>query len=68
VSSAGCEVAVCIFLSVLVSDVGGFVAESGEEGVVLVGEVGAECGGDGVSERKWRDVVEHGTCVSLGPD
>jgi hypothetical protein len=33
-----------------------------------VGEVGAKCGGDGVGEGEWRDVVEHGACVALGSD
>jgi hypothetical protein len=40
---AGCEVAVCVFVSVSVGDVGGFVTEGGAEGVVLAGDVGAEC-------------------------
>jgi hypothetical protein len=26
-----------------------------------------ECGGNGVGEGEWRDVVEHGACVALGP-
>jgi hypothetical protein len=33
----------------------------------MVGEVGAEGGGDGVSDGEWRDVVKHGACVALGP-
>jgi mannose/cellobiose epimerase-like protein (N-acyl-D-glucosamine 2-epimerase family) len=32
----------------------------------LAGEVVAECGGNGVGEGEWRDVVEHGACVALG--
>ena len=50
-----------------VGDVGGFVSECSEECVVLAGEVRAECGGNGVDEGEWRDVVEHGARVSLGP-
>jgi hypothetical protein len=55
-----------MFVSVRVGDVGGSVSEGCEEGVVLVDEVGAECGGDGVGEGEWRDVVEHGARVALG--
>jgi hypothetical protein len=40
-----------LFVSVWVGDVGDFVAECGEEGVVLAGEVGVECGCDGVGQR-----------------
>jgi hypothetical protein len=43
VCSAGYEVAVCVFVSVRVGDAGGFLTEGGEESIVLVGEVGAEC-------------------------
>jgi hypothetical protein len=68
VCSARCELAVCLFASVWVGDVGGFVAEGCEEGVVLLSEVCAECGGDGVGKGKWRDVVEQCACVALGPD
>jgi hypothetical protein len=32
-----------------------------------VGEVSAECGGNGVDEGEWRDLVEHGASVALGP-
>jgi hypothetical protein len=32
----------------------------------LAGEVVAECGGNGVGEGEWWDVVEHGACVALG--
>jgi hypothetical protein len=39
-----------LFESVGVRDVGGFVAEGGEKGIVLAGEMVAECGGDGVGE------------------
>jgi hypothetical protein len=39
-----------LFESVGVRDVGGFVAEGGEEGVVLAGEMVPECGGDEVGE------------------
>jgi hypothetical protein len=67
VCSARCEIVVCLLISAPVGDVGGFVAERCEEGVVSVGKVGAECGGDGVGEGEWRDVVEHGACVALGP-
>jgi hypothetical protein len=35
-------VAICLFVSVRVGDVSGFVTEGGEEGFVLAGEVGAE--------------------------
>jgi hypothetical protein len=44
-----------------------FVEEGGEEGVVVAGEVGAEGVDDKVGEGKGRYVVEHGTCVALGP-
>jgi hypothetical protein len=30
--------------------------------------VGAEYSGDGVGEVEGRDMVEHGACVTLGPD
>jgi hypothetical protein len=53
VCSRGGGVAVCLFASVWVGDVGGFVAEGGEEGVVLASEVGVECGGDGAGEGAW---------------
>jgi hypothetical protein len=65
VCSARCEIAVCLFVSVWVGDVVGFVGEACEEGVVLVGEICAECGGDGVGKGEWRDVVEQGACVAL---
>jgi hypothetical protein len=58
VCAAVCEVAVCLFVSVGVIDVGGFVAEGGEEGIVLAGKAGAECGGDGVDEGEGGDVME----------
>jgi hypothetical protein len=32
----------------------------------LAGELGAECGGNGVGEGEWRDAVEHGARVALG--
>jgi hypothetical protein len=32
----------------------------------LTGEVVADCGGNGVGEGEWWDVVEHGACVPLG--
>jgi hypothetical protein len=64
---AGCEVTVCVFVRVWVGDVGGHVSERSEEGVVLAGEVGAECGGNGVGDGEWRDVVAHGACVALAP-
>jgi hypothetical protein len=65
VCAAGCEVAVCLFVSVGVGDVCGFVAEGGEESVVLVGEVGSEGGfyGDGEGDRRY--VLEHGARVTL---
>jgi hypothetical protein len=63
---AGREFTICLFVSVGVGDVGGYVSESSEEGVVLAGEVVPECGGNGVGEGKWRDVMEHGSCVALG--
>jgi hypothetical protein len=47
---AGCEVAICLFVSVWVGDMGGFVSERGEEGSVVAGEVGADSGGDGIGE------------------
>jgi hypothetical protein len=40
---AGCQVAVVLFVGVWVGDVSGFVAELGEEGVVLACEVGTKC-------------------------
>jgi hypothetical protein len=50
VYSSGCEDAVCLFVSVWVSDVSVFITEGGEEDIVLAGGVGAECGGYGVGE------------------
>ena len=32
----------------------------------MSGEVGAECGGNGVSEGEWWDVVDNGACGALG--
>jgi hypothetical protein len=55
----------CLLVCVSVGDVCGFVSEGGEEGVVLSGEMGAECGGNGVGEGEWRNVVEHGARVAL---
>jgi hypothetical protein len=55
-----------LFVSVGVVDVGAFVTEGGEEGVVLSGEVGSEGGGDGVGEGEGRDVLKHGARVALG--
>jgi hypothetical protein len=45
-------------------DVGGFVTERGEEGIVLAGEVGVECRGEG----RGRDIVEECAGVALGSD
>jgi hypothetical protein len=42
------------------------VAEGGEEGVVLVGEVGSEGGGNEVGEGEGRDMLEHGARVAMG--
>ena len=39
-----------LVVSVWVGYMDGFVSEGGEEGVALAGEVGAECGGEGVGE------------------
>ena len=44
----------------------GSVSEGCEECGVLVGEMGAECGGNGVGEGEGGDVVKHGTGVALG--
>jgi hypothetical protein len=62
----GGEVAVGLFVSVWVGDVCGFVAERGEEGVVLTGEMVAECGGDGAGECEGGYLVEHRAGVTLG--
>jgi hypothetical protein len=43
-----------LIVGVWVGDVSGQVEGRGEESVVLAGEVGAECGGDGVGEENWR--------------
>ena len=57
---------VCLFVCVWVCDMCGTVSEGCEECGVLVGEMGAECGGNGVGEGEGGDVVKHGTGVALG--
>jgi hypothetical protein len=52
VCSSVCEVPLCLFVCVWVGDVSGIIKEGGEDGFVLAGEVGAECGGYGVGEAK----------------
>jgi hypothetical protein len=41
---------VCLCIGVWVCIVGAFFPQRGEKGVVLLGEVGAECGGDEVGD------------------
>jgi hypothetical protein len=59
------EVALGLFTSVWVVGVCGAVEERGEESVVLVGEVVAECG---IGEGEGVDLVQHITGVALGSD
>jgi hypothetical protein len=46
----------------------GFVAERGEEGVVLTREVVSHCEGDKVGKCEAGVVVEHGADIALGSD
>jgi hypothetical protein len=62
---SGGEVGDRFFVTVWIGDVYGFVAERGEEGVVLTGGVVAECGGDGIGECEGADLVEHGAGATL---
>ena len=62
---AGREIAVGLLICVRVCNVCGFVSEWGKEGVILGGEVGAECGSNGVGEGERRDVVKHSAGVGL---
>jgi hypothetical protein len=68
VCAVGGEVAVGLFVNERVGNMCGFVAERGEDGFVLTGEVVAECGGDGVGECECGDLVVHGAGVTLGSD